>query len=148
MPFEGSGRAAASTTSPLKDGSRAIGSREPCQVGNQAALSGSAGVPRGRLSRGQILTYACGRCSILDVWPYYVSSRLVFYGKAVFFVYLALYRKWRPQTFSDVRGQDHITAVLLHGNRNLQSAQTLSTSLCAAGLDARAALPLNNSSDS
>ena len=29
-----------------------------------------------------------------------------------FFVYLALYRKWRPQTFSDVRGQDHITAVL------------------------------------
>ena len=112
MPFEGSGRAAASTTSPLKDGSRAIGSREPCQVGNQAALSGSAGVPRGRLSRGQILTYACGRCSILDVWPYYVSSRFVSYGKAVFFVYLALYRKWRPQTFSDVRGQDHITAVL------------------------------------
>ena len=27
-------------------------------------------------------------------------------------MYLALYRKWRPQTFSDVRGQDHITAVL------------------------------------
>ena len=77
MPFEGSGRAAASTTSPLKDGSRAIGSREPCQVGNQAALSGSAGVPRGRLSGGQILTHACGRCSILDVWPYYVSSCLL-----------------------------------------------------------------------
>lgn len=27
-------------------------------------------------------------------------------------VYLALYRKWRPQTFSDVRGQEHITEIL------------------------------------
>ena len=33
----------------LTSGSRAIGSCEPCQVGNQAALSGEPDVPRGRL---------------------------------------------------------------------------------------------------
>ncbi len=30
----------------------------------------------------------------------------------------ALYRKWRPQTFSDVCGQDHITAILRYGVEN------------------------------
>ena len=30
----------------------------------------------------------------------------------------ALYRKWRPQTFSDVCGQDHITAILRWGVEN------------------------------
>ena len=33
----------------LKSGSCAIGSCEPCQVGNQAALSNKPDVPRGRL---------------------------------------------------------------------------------------------------
>lgn len=50
MPFEGSHCAAAPSMRPLRDGSRAIGIREPCQVGNQAALSGSSGVLRERLS--------------------------------------------------------------------------------------------------
>ena len=33
----------------MKDGSFAIVCREPCQVGNQAALSGLSDVPRGSL---------------------------------------------------------------------------------------------------
>ena len=33
----------------LRNGSCAIGNREPCQVGNQAALSGPADVPQGHL---------------------------------------------------------------------------------------------------
>ena len=33
----------------LKDGSCAIENREPCQVGNQAALSGAFDVPQGSL---------------------------------------------------------------------------------------------------
>ena len=39
----------ASRFSVLKGGSRAIGGREPCQVGDQAALSGLTDVPRGCL---------------------------------------------------------------------------------------------------
>ena len=34
----------------MKDGSCAIGAREPCQVGDQAALSGVVDVPQGCLS--------------------------------------------------------------------------------------------------
>jgi len=34
----------------MKDGSCAIGAREPCQVGDQAALSGVTDVPQGCLS--------------------------------------------------------------------------------------------------
>ena len=37
----------------LKNGSCAINGREPCQVGNQAALSGMFDVPRGSLFRVQ-----------------------------------------------------------------------------------------------
>ena len=29
-------------------------------------------------------------------------------------MYRALYRKWRPQTFSDVSGQPHVTQTLMH----------------------------------
>ena len=28
--------------------------------------------------------------------------------------YIALYRKWRPQTFADLVGQDHISQTLSH----------------------------------
>ena len=39
----------ASQLSVLKNGSCAIDNREPCQVGNQAALSGNFNVPQGSL---------------------------------------------------------------------------------------------------
>ena len=42
----------------MKDGSCAIGGCEPCQVGDQAALSGFLDVPQGRLSG------ACGTVSV------------------------------------------------------------------------------------
>ncbi len=34
----------------------------------------------------------------------------------------ALYRKWRPQSFSDVCGQDHITAILRYGVENKKTS--------------------------
>ncbi|MBQ8551218.1 MAG: DNA polymerase III subunit gamma/tau [Clostridia bacterium] len=34
----------------------------------------------------------------------------------------ALYRKWRPQSFSDVCGQDHITAILRYGVENRKTS--------------------------
>jgi len=56
----------------LKDGSCAIGGCEPCQVGNQAALSGLADVPRGCLSGAKETVNACkcvsiGKCMILEL---------------------------------------------------------------------------------
>ena len=36
----------------------------------------------------------------------------IFIGKELVGLYQALYRKWRPKTFSDVVGQEHITATL------------------------------------
>ena len=43
----------------LKDGSCATRGCEPCQVGNQAALSGLSGVPRGRLSGAEVAVTVC-----------------------------------------------------------------------------------------
>ena len=43
----------------LKDGSRATRGREPCQVGNQAALSGLSGVPQGRLFGAEVAVTVC-----------------------------------------------------------------------------------------
>ncbi|MBR3965962.1 MAG: DNA polymerase III subunit gamma/tau [Clostridia bacterium] len=37
---------------------------------------------------------------------------LIFLERRVIFLHQALYRKWRPATFDDVMGQDHITSVL------------------------------------
>jgi len=43
----------------MKDGSCATRGCEPCQVGNQAALSGLSGVPRGRLSGAVVAVTVC-----------------------------------------------------------------------------------------
>ena len=43
----------------LKDGSCAIKNREPCQVGNQAALSGAFDVPQGHLFGARGAVNAC-----------------------------------------------------------------------------------------
>ena len=43
----------------LKDGSCAIRGCEPCQVGNEAALSGLSGVPRGCLFGAEKAVNAC-----------------------------------------------------------------------------------------
>ncbi len=113
----------------MKDGSRAIGNCEPCQVGNQAALSSPPGVPRGCLS---------GAEDTVTVWKRFVQDTM--YGSlpdtrnsfktavhgcrslgnapscALFFrevfMHRALYRTWRPGTFDDVVGQTHITDIL------------------------------------
>ena len=37
---------------------------------------------------------------------------LFFVMKGEFFMYQALYRKWRPAFFDDVVGQEHITSIL------------------------------------
>ena len=48
---------------------------------------------------------------------------VLFYGLSDFLkggkgLHQALYRKWRPQSFSDVCGQDHVTAILRYGVEN------------------------------
>ena len=47
-----------------------------------------------------------------DLRVYGLTLQLVFIGWEVAVVHKALYRKWRPQTFDDVCGQEHITSIL------------------------------------
>ncbi len=116
----------------LKNGSCAIGNREPCQVGNQAALSGAPDVPRERLFRAVGSKIAWERISILRCMVlfcgaalYFLAERQLsdgvwhfFFGKERDFVHQAFYRKWRPRTFDDVCGQEHITSVLRYQAEN------------------------------
>ncbi len=51
----------------LKERSYATGSREPCQVGNQAALSGSSRVPWDCRSRAGCKETGCSVCSNVGV---------------------------------------------------------------------------------
>lgn len=80
--------------------------REPCQVREEAAVSESFHVPRGN----------SGGCHkrFLPVTGYRsVPLRFLFRKeKGQGMAYLALYRKWRPQTFADVVGQDPIAHTL------------------------------------
>ena len=62
----------------MTSGSCAIGSREPCQVGNQAALSGPADVPRGRLLRAGKAISAQSRSSILGCMVLFCSLFCIF----------------------------------------------------------------------
>jgi len=45
---------------------------------------------------------------------HHVTEVMLFYFKEGYAVYRVLYRKWRPQTFDDVVGQEHITSTLAH----------------------------------
>ena len=64
----------------LKSGSCAIGGCEPCQVGNQAALSNFSNVPRGSLLRAECTEFAQGggsilRCMVLFYSPFYFIGK-------------------------------------------------------------------------
>ena len=52
----------------MKNGSCAIEGCEPCQVGNQAALSGLFDVPQERLFRADVADTVCK--GMFDVWVY------------------------------------------------------------------------------
>ena len=56
------------SASVLKNGSCAMGNREPCQVGNQAALSGPSHVPQGRLFGAET---AVNACNVIDDYRVY-----------------------------------------------------------------------------
>ncbi len=73
-------------------GACATDGREPCQAGNRAALSDFVCVPQ--LSCVSV-------CQMVRIFIMGVKR-----------VYLALYRKWRPRTFTDVVSQEHITTTL------------------------------------
>ena len=75
-------------------GSCATEGREPCQAGNRAALSGFS-VCRSKSFGLHTLPHS--RASIFWV---------------VVLMYRALYRKYRPATFSEVSGQNHVTETL------------------------------------
>ena len=66
---------------------------EPCQAGNRAALS----------------SFLCANSKSVHSYDQ-VYRQILFRGEIM--AYQALYRKYRPQTFSDVVGQDHITKTL------------------------------------
>ena len=51
-----------------------------------------------------------GDVRLEGVWSYFAASFLDFEGRAA--MRQALYRKYRPRTFDDVCGQEHITSVL------------------------------------
>ncbi len=70
-----------------------MGPREPCQAGNRAALSGSP--------------MRCSKSVCSYTWV-----RIIFLSERKLWMYQALYRKYRPLTFADVFGQDHITETL------------------------------------
>ena len=74
-------------------GSCATGRCEPCQAGNRAALS------------------SISVCRSKSVHSYTLVRNLIF-CEVKFLAYQALYRKYRPLTFSDVIGQEHITEIL------------------------------------
>ncbi len=77
-------------------GSCATACREPCQAGNRAALSGflpcAAGGLFVRMPKG--------------------TGRFLSNERGVSGLYQVLYRKWRPQTFSEVYGQPAVTTAL------------------------------------
>ena len=52
-----------------------------------------------------------GEVRLKGVWSYFAAYLL---RKGGVLMHQALYRKWRPRTFDDVCGQDHVTAVLRH----------------------------------
>ncbi len=55
-----------------------------------------------------------------DLKVYGLILQLVFLSlkRGVIFMHQALYRKWRPQTFDDVCGQEHITSILQYETEN------------------------------
>ena len=69
---------------------------EPCQAGNRAALSG---LP---------VRYSSPARRVTEVGLFLLLFR------ELYKLYRVLYRKWRPQTFSDVAGQPHITDTLMN----------------------------------
>jgi len=104
----------ASLLAAMMNGSCAIGSCESCQVGNQAALSSVIGAPQGSLF-GVVQTSRAYDL-LFDFWVYGRILRVIFpfvfvmeRGKAV---HQALYRKYRPKSFDDVYGEDHVSSVL------------------------------------
>ena len=80
-------------------GSCAAEHRESCQAGNRAALSVMHCAPQS----------ACSLCDQVKT-----TSVFIFYFLRGLDMYQALYRKWRPQVFSDVVGQPHITTTLMN----------------------------------
>lgn len=84
-------------------GSCATGCREPCQVGNQAALSGLSCVPQ-------------QTCTSM------FRNFLTKFVKKGDDMYKALYRKWRPLTFDDVISQNHITDTIKNQIKNEKTA--------------------------
>ena len=68
---------------------------EPCQAGNRAALSGFFRAPQ---SIGSFVRPSIQAFNLLEA--------------KVYMAYKALYRKYRPATFSEVYGQDHIVETL------------------------------------
>ena len=55
---------------------------------------------------------------MIGVWSYSVTLFYLFESVWYLFMHQTLYRKYRPKTFDDVYGQDHITSVLKYESAN------------------------------
>lgn len=85
-------------------GACAMEVREPCQVREEAAVSESFHVPRGYSGgcHNRFLPVSRSQRKLLFLWNKGGTGM----------AYLALYRRWRPQTFAEVVGQDTISTTL------------------------------------
>lgn len=91
-------------------GPRAMESHEPCQVREEAAVSGPFHVPRCILAA--VINEDCKAFYVETFFSSVQEKGAVSFPKENTMAYLALYRKWRPQTFSEVVGQKHISLPL------------------------------------
>ncbi len=97
----------------LTFGSFATEIHESCQVRNEAALSETFRVPKGCLNRANCIGNVCGlafdiRCAVFNCG--FIIKRAKHERNIM--AYQALYRKWRPNNFNDVKGQEHIVTTL------------------------------------
>ncbi len=88
-------------------GSCAMKSCEPRQVRKEAAISGVLHVPRGRLRTAARREKEC-IAGTAARRSFFVCN---FEWERIM-AYIALYRKWRPGTFGDLVGQEHISRTL------------------------------------
>ena len=65
----------------LKNGSCAIRGCEPCQVGNEAALSGLSGVPQGCLFGAEMAVNACKSSFEREVYGSIRPSEDIYYAR-------------------------------------------------------------------
>ena len=69
---------------------------------------------KGACPEGVAVLTRMGLNRILGVWSYFASCFFITVYGRIEIIHQTLYRKWRPLTFDDVSGQEHVTSILRH----------------------------------